>query len=223
VVLEKARDYMTAFFGLPVVIAAPIALPERGRRTRHEGGRTWKQSFTKVLLRDVLRPKLPADAIAYLGVTLEDLYPDPSWNFVFGEATLDERVGVYSLARFFPRFDGATETAEGTRLGMRRSFAVLVHEAGHMFSIEHCTANECVMNGSNSRDELDRQHEMLCPVCLRKLQRAIGFDVLAREKALHAILRREELSDLAHWTERRITHLETGTVPPEDPRASYRR
>jgi archaemetzincin len=222
-IVEKARDYMSVFYGVPVVVASPIALPDRGRRARSDSGRTWKQSLTTVVLQQVLRPKLPDDAIAYLGVTLEDLYPDPKWNFVFGEATLEQRVGIYSLARFFPRFDGEAETAEGTHLGMRRSFAVLAHEAGHMFSMEHCTANECVMNGSNSRDELDRQREMLCPECLRKLQRAIGFDPLAREKQLLALFRREGFPDLAHWSERRIAQLETGTVPPEQPTVRYKR
>jgi archaemetzincin len=222
-VIDKARDYMTAFFGVPVVVAAPIGLPERGRRARTDAGRSWKQSWTKVLLEQVLRPKLPPDAIAYLGVTLEDLYPDPSWNFVFGQATLDQRVGVYSLARFFPSFEGEPDSPEGRRAGIRRSMAVLAHEAGHMFSIEHCTANECVMNGMNSRDELDRQRETLCPVCLRKLQHAIGFDVLAREEALLAIHRREGFEDLVHWTERRIGQLRTGVVPPEASDRRYRR
>jgi archaemetzincin len=33
---------------------------------------------------------------------MEDLYPEPSWNFVFGQASLNERVGVYSFARYGP-------------------------------------------------------------------------------------------------------------------------
>jgi len=60
-----------------------------------------------VLTRDVLAllsQLLPPDAFCLLGITPRDLYPDPSWNFVFGEASLKDRVGVYSFARYDPRF-----------------------------------------------------------------------------------------------------------------------
>ena len=221
--VQTARDYMSVFFGLPVVIAEPLPLPERGRRTRREGGKVWLQSHTQVLLTEVLSKRLPDDAIAYLGVTMEDLYPEPSWNFVFGQATLEQRVGVYSLARFFAAFDGERDTPQAHALGVRRSLSVLAHEAGHMFSIEHCTSHECVMNGSNSREELDRQREMLCPVCLRKLQHAIGFDVIARERALLAFHELHGQADLAHWTERRLAQLETGVAPPEQSELHYAR
>jgi predicted Zn-dependent protease len=53
----------------------------------------------QILTRDVLRwlqGYLPEDAFCLLGITMEDLYPNPSWNFVFGEAALRERVGVAS-------------------------------------------------------------------------------------------------------------------------------
>jgi archaemetzincin len=223
--IETARDYMTVFFALPVVIAAPLKLPEEGRRIRRDGGKVWRQSHTRVLLEQVLSRRLPDDAIAYLGVTLEDLYPEPSWNFVFGQATLEDRVGVYSLARFFAAFDGEPDTAASRALGVRRSLAVLAHEAGHMFSMEHCTSHECVMNGSNSREELDRQREMLCPVCLRKLQHALGdrFDVLTREEALLAFHRKHGQHELAHWTERRVEQLRTAVIPPEKPELRYPR
>jgi archaemetzincin len=48
------------------------------------------------------------------------------------------------------------ETDESRSLFLRRSFKVLVRETGHMFSIAHCIVNECLMNGSNSLDEMDR-------------------------------------------------------------------
>ena len=53
-----------------------------------------------------LRTKLPSDAFCILAVTMEDLYPDPTWNFVFGQASLTERIGVYSFARYDPAFYG---------------------------------------------------------------------------------------------------------------------
>ena len=155
--LETLREYTAAFFDCPVAVAPDLPLPSQGRRTRQEGGRRWTQHHTKAILREVLAPRLPGDAVAYLGITMGDLYPEPSWNFVFGEATLDERVGVYSLVRYFPAFTGEKDTPAARTLGLLRSFKVLSHETGHMFGLQHCTRFECLMNGTNSLDETDRR------------------------------------------------------------------
>jgi archaemetzincin len=48
----------------------------------------------------LLKKRLPADSFCLLAITMEDLYPHPSWNFVFGQAYLRERVGLFSFARF---------------------------------------------------------------------------------------------------------------------------
>ena len=42
--------------------------------------------------------RTPGDA-AVLGITALDLWPGPGWNFVFGQVSLRERVGVWSMAR----------------------------------------------------------------------------------------------------------------------------
>jgi archaemetzincin len=60
--------------------------------------------------------------------------PRPSWNFVFGEASLSDRVGVFSFARYDPEFYGIP-TAERDALMMRRSCKVLAHKTSHMFGI----------------------------------------------------------------------------------------
>jgi archaemetzincin len=57
---------------------------------------------------------------------------------------------------------------------------VLEHETGHMVGLAHCIYFNCLMNGSNHLAESDRRPLHLCPVCLRKLQWSIGFDVVAR-------------------------------------------
>ncbi len=120
-------------------------------------------------MEDVLLPRLPKNAICYLGITLGDLYPRQEWNFVFGQGSLDRRVGVYSLARYFAGFSGGKETAASRKLALLRSCKVLAHETGHMFSLEHCVYFLCVMNGSNSLGESDRQPLHLGPVCASKL------------------------------------------------------
>lgn len=202
-VLETLRELTSLFFGVPVRLANAIPLPSKGRRGK---GRD-EQHHAGVILDDVLTPRLPSTAICTLGITMGDLYPEPSWNFVFGLASLDKRVGVYSLARFFPAFTGAPDTEEARRTALRRSVQVLAHEAGHMFSLEHCVEYECIMNGSNSLDEMDRQVGMLCPTCLRKLQWNLRFDVRNRYERLRDFYRREGLEDLAHWMDRRLARI----------------
>jgi archaemetzincin len=51
-------------------------------------------------------PLVQKDAYCMLTVTLQDLYPRPSWNFVFGLADLVNRTGVFSFVRYDPLFWG---------------------------------------------------------------------------------------------------------------------
>ena len=202
--LETLREFTAAFFDCPVIVAPDLPLPPKGRRARQEGGHRWTQHHTQVILHDVLAPRLPVNAVAYLGITMGDLYPEAGWNFVFGEATLDERVGVYSLVRYFPDFTGEKDTAAARSLGLMRSFKVLSHETGHMFGLQHCARFECLMGGSNSLEETDRSPAALCPVCLKKLAWNLHLDVRERYRRLLAIYQREGLTDLARWTEARL-------------------
>ena len=87
---------------------------------------------------------------------------------------------------------------------LRRSCKVLAHETSHMFGLAHCTYFNCLMNGSNHLVESDRRPLHLCPVCLRKLQWSIGFDVLKRYTELERVNRTAGFMDEADWLSRRI-------------------
>jgi archaemetzincin len=47
---------------------------------------------------------------------------------------------VWSLARN----GDPTESPEAFRIALLRAMKIAVHETGHMFSLEHCTAYRCV-------------------------------------------------------------------------------
>lgn len=155
-----------------------------------------------------LESRLPADAFALCGFTHEDLYPEESWNFVFGQASLRERVGVFSVARYDPTFFGEPRRAGHERAMRRRCMNVLVHETGHMFGIAHCVYFACVMNGSNHLDETDRRPLHACPVCLRKLEHAIGFDARERYAALEPIYAEAGFDEERRWTRERIAEID---------------
>lgn len=152
-ILDLTRDYMERFFGMPTKVSKTIPivdLPGRAWRT-HPGSGT-RQILTGYVLGEILEARRPDDALAYLAFTATDLTPDEGWNFVFGQANLRERVGVWSMHRFGDPSRGAAEF----RLCLRRTMDVASHETGHIFTIQHCTAFECNMNGSNTLDESDR-------------------------------------------------------------------
>jgi len=52
----------------------------------------------------MLQKSLPADGFCQIGVCITDLYPREEWNFVFGLASIRERTGVFSFARYDERF-----------------------------------------------------------------------------------------------------------------------
>ncbi len=76
-----------------------------------------------------------------------------------------------------------------------------------MFGMQHCVHYHCVVNGSNSLAESDRQPLHLCPVCLRKLQSSVGFDVARRYEALRGLYETFELRDEAEWTANQLRRI----------------
>lgn len=201
--IEMLRQYAAAFFQMEVRILLPVPIVPADFTSRTNRYTTRRQILTRDVLR-WLQGRLPEDAFCLLGITMEDLYPDPSWNFVFGEASFRERVGVYSFARYDPAFYGRAQDGDYQKLLLRRSAKVLTHETAHMFGLAHCIYFKCVMNGSNHLQESDARPLHLCPVCLRKLQWSTGFDVVKRYEQLHQLCQRAGFEDEAVWIARRL-------------------
>ena len=195
--VRDTAELMEIAFGVPVKTLAPLAdtaIPASARRT-HPTQKV-KQFLSTYILDEVLLPKRPADAVAVLGLTTTDLFPEPAWNFVFGQASLRDRVGVWSLARY-----GDPEKERAVVL--RRTLQVATHETGHMFGIEHCTKHECGMNGSNSLAESDRAPLAFCCECDLKLWWACKLDPLPRYEKLADFAKRKGLADAeAEWRAR---------------------
>jgi archaemetzincin len=204
--LDQLRDFMAAFFMMDVDVLPPLSLAQTHVTSRRNRWTGQVQLLTGDILH-LLRTRLPEDGFALLGVTMTDLYPDSNWNFVFGQASPRERVGVYSFARYDPRFYGQEAAADSRKLVLRRSCKVLAHETGHMFGIDHCIWYRCVMNGSNHLEEADARPLHLCPVDLRKLQWSIGFDVVERYRRLRHFHQQAGFADEAQWLDQRLRHL----------------
>jgi archaemetzincin len=175
--LELTSDVLGRFYGLPVKTLEPLGLEVLSSKAKRNHPRDGNPQIHSLAVLDLLKPRRPSDALAVLCLTTSDLYPQDDWNFVFGQASLGERVGVWSVARL------GDPTKEFPRV-LRRTLAVALHETGHMFGIPHCTAYECGMNGSNSLAESDRQPLPFCPECEMKVWWNVGLEPVARYRKL---------------------------------------
>jgi archaemetzincin len=120
---------------------------------------------------------------------LARIWPGEGWNFVFGEASLQDRVGVWSIYRN----GNAGGTPEEFRTCLLRTMQTATHETGHMFGMEHCIAYECNMCGCNSREEADKRPIALCPECVAKIWWATGAEPQARYGKLALFCKQQEL------------------------------
>ncbi|TXT39668.1 MAG: Zn-dependent protease [Planctomycetota bacterium] len=195
-VLKLTMEYLGLVYAVPVKVHRRLSLdkiPDEARRTHP----TWgdKQILTTYVLDGVLAPERTEDALAYLAFTSSDLWPGENWNFVFGQARLRQRLGVWSIYRN----GDPSKDEDAFQLCLRRTLKTAVHETGHILTIQHCTAFQCGMNGSNNRTESDSQPLHFCPVCLRKVCWNLRVEPVEYLSSLEKFCRREKLTDEADW------------------------
>jgi len=166
--LDALKECGADYFAMNLKVLPPLPLSEAGFTTRMNPVSGNLQILTHDILAHLMRHR-PADAFCVLAITMEDLYPDPSWNFVFGQASMIKRVGVFSFARYDPAFYG-----------------------------------EIRGEGCQHLVESDARPLSLCPVCLRKLQLSIGFDVAHRYRDLLRFYQRVGFEAEAMLTSRRL-------------------
>lgn len=193
--LAELEVFYEAYFSMEAVILDPIDPDDYDLTERNHPSSGQRQLLTTDIL-NLLRQQISDDAYSLIAVTMIDLYPDPEWNFVFGQASLVSRVGVFSFARY-----GSSNPQQT----LRRAFKVLAHETGHMFGILHCTHFHCLMNGSNHLEELDAEPIHLCPVDLLKLYWVIEFDPVQRYERLIEVYELFGFSEEAEWLENRLS------------------
>ncbi len=177
-VVQMTSRYIAAYFQMPVKFgeAIPLAIiPESARRVHPQTADA--QILSTYVIDDVLKPRMPQDAFCLIAFTPSDLWPGQGWNFVFGQASIEDRIGVWSLYR-----NG--DILKDFNLFLRRTIQTGTHEIGHLFGLHHCIYYECNMNGSNSRHESDLRPLWVCPVCLRKLAWANKMDINQRYRQL---------------------------------------
>lgn len=182
-----SAEFLSLYFNCEVVTLAAMdesEIPASAKRVHPSWG--GKQLLTTHILDNILAQELPEDAFAAIAFTTTDLWPGDGWNFVFGQAALRHRVGVWSLQRY----GDPTKDDAAFRKVLGRTIKVATHETGHMFSIKHCIKYSCNMQGSNSLPESDTQPLALCPECHAKVLYATGAEPVDRYEKLIAFCRK---------------------------------
>lgn len=182
--LDAVQGALAAYFPVQVRRLEPHPLDAIPAHARRDGGLGGQLLSTWLL--DVLATGRPVDAHAVLGLTASDLWPGEGWNYVFGQASLVERVGVWSTARFGPA---------GDPLRLRRTVHTAVHETGHQFGMRHCVRWECLMNGSNHLAESDASPPWLCHECEAKVTWSLGGEPALRLRRLAAFAKANGFAD----------------------------
>jgi archaemetzincin len=189
--------FCEAWFGLPVRILPAMSdeLLERMPARERDGRRQLDASA----LLAWLQTQLPDDCFCVLALTLDDLFESGA-AWLFGLASIHERVGIHSMLRYDPGFANTDDRPPGwERMILARALRVVAHETAHMLGMRHCVHFACVMNPTAGLDDLDRLPLHLCPVCLRKLGYATQVPLAERWLALAELTRGVGLDADGDW------------------------
>ncbi|CAF3812477.1 unnamed protein product [Rotaria magnacalcarata] len=228
--LENISEFSSHFFpGCRLETLPQIDftdLPKHSRMGQRIDTYTKKPQYSATLIIDHLKKmkrrqrKNDTEELFCIGVTMADIYPYSSWNFVYGLASTIDGIAIYSFARLDPSFPDIELVGPCTEqeriLILKRAISVFVHEIIHLFGIKHCIYYLCLMNGAETEVEMDGQPLYLCPICLRKMYTATGKDrkIFNPVETYHDILdacQKFHFKDEAAWYENRLNILTTLT------------
>ncbi len=124
-----------------------------------------KQLFFNTLLAKVSASTAPLDGLR-LALTDFDLYKI-SHQFVFGDASEEQRIAIVSLHRLRSDFYGE-EPDEN--LLFQRTLKESVHDLGHALGLRHCFNPRCAMYFSNSIYDTDNKLSHFCESCEKRIR-----------------------------------------------------
>jgi len=116
-------------------------------------------------LLEALEARVHSDARPLVGVAVEDIAV-PLFTFVFGLARQGGRACVVSLARTDPSFYGLPPDPD---LRDERAVSEVLHEMGHLATLEHCPDRGCLMSFAGNIERVDTRGGRFCPSCRGRL------------------------------------------------------
>jgi archaemetzincin len=123
------------------------------------------QLDANALLEAVEARAASSDTRLVVGVAGDDIAV-PLFTFVFGLARQGGRACVVSLARTDPAFYGLPLDPE---LRDERAVAEVLHELGHLATLEHCPDRGCLMSFAGNIERVDTRGSRFCASCAERL------------------------------------------------------
>jgi archaemetzincin len=157
-VLFEAADCIREHFIANVQVGAAVPEPPAAYDSR-------RGQFGSLEYLRALAQAAPVRASKFLGITERDLFI-PMLTFVFGQAQLDGKVALVSIARLRQEFYGLPPDPSVLRERLRKE---VTHELGHAFGLIHCSQPGCTMTLSTGIHQVDLKHESFCRGCRQTL------------------------------------------------------
>ena len=157
--VEAVAARLSRHVELPVRLLPPrpLAVPRIRGRDQLDAGALLE--LLESLPRE--RPRL------LVGVTAEDV-AIPVFTFVFGLARQGGEACLVSLARTDPEFYGLPPDLERRD---ERAVCEVLHELGHLATLEHCQDRGCLMSFAGNIEKVDTRGSRFCPACAERLPR----------------------------------------------------
>ena len=118
-------------------------------------------------LLEALESRAQAQPRLLVGVTGEDVAV-PVFTFVFGVARQGGAACLVSIARTDPAFYGLPADAA---LRDSRAVCEILHELGHLATLEHCSDRGCLMSFAGNIEKVDTRGSQFCNACAARLPR----------------------------------------------------
>lgn len=151
-ILNYLKNEVSEIFQSPVVISKKLSLPNQALSS-------YRNQYRAMYFLDMLQSLCVSDKV--IGICDVDLYTKDT-NFIFGLADPTRSVAVVSFARLKPISYGIY-TADN--LFLTRLLKEIIHELGHLYGLEHCHREECVMHFSISLIDIDIKDKRFCGKC----------------------------------------------------------
>ena len=155
--LEALAARLSRFVELPVHVLPPAPLEARRIPNRDQ--------FDAGALLEALEARGAGRPRLLVGVALDDIAV-PLFTFVFGLARQGGHACVVSFARTDPSFYGLPADPD---LRDGRLVAEILHELGHLATLDHCVDRGCVMSFAGSIERADTRGSRFCPACAERL------------------------------------------------------
>lgn len=151
--LDPLAARLSRFVELPVHVLPPPAFEPRRipGRSQLDGG----------ALLELLEAQSAGRPRLLVGVAWEDIAV-PLFTFVFGLARQGGHACVVSFARTDPAFYGLPADPD---LRDARLVAEILHELGHLATLQHCPDRGCVMSFAGNIERADTRGSRFCAGC----------------------------------------------------------